>query len=83
MEISRGSRPSLVGPRSRAWLLRDGAAGCIGGQGGNPIPTRALSKPIGVAGWETKIVDKLPKDLQGSLPTVEEIEAELRREEER
>lgn len=43
---------------------------------------RDLRKPIGVAGWETKIVGKLPKDLQGSLPTVEEIEAELRREDE-
>ncbi|MBI4529538.1 MAG: hypothetical protein HY695_37550 [Deltaproteobacteria bacterium] len=32
---------------------------------------------IGVAGWETKLVKKLPKELKGSLPTVEEIEAEL------
>jgi predicted nuclease of restriction endonuclease-like (RecB) superfamily len=38
---------------------------------------RDLKKPIGVAGWETKLVDKLPKALKGSLPTVEEIEAEL------
>jgi len=38
---------------------------------------RDLKKPIGVAGWETKIVEKLPADLKGSLPTVEEIEAEL------
>ncbi len=38
---------------------------------------RDLSKPIGVAAWETKIVDKLPVELEGSLPTVEEIEAEL------
>lgn len=30
-----------------------------------------------VAGWETKLVEKLPKALKGSLPTVEEIEAEL------
>jgi predicted nuclease of restriction endonuclease-like (RecB) superfamily len=36
-----------------------------------------LNKPIGVAGWETKLVEKLPKELKGSLPTVEEIEAEL------
>ncbi len=42
---------------------------------------RDLKKPIGVAGWETKIVEKLPKDLQGSLPTVQELEAELSREE--
>ncbi len=39
---------------------------------------RDLRKPIGVAGWETKIVEKLPENLKGSLPTVEEIEAELR-----
>ncbi len=38
---------------------------------------RDLKKPIGVAGWETKIVEKLPENLKGSLPTVEEIEAEL------
>lgn len=38
---------------------------------------RHLKRPIGVAGWETKLVEKLPKALKGSLPTVEEIEAEL------
>jgi len=38
---------------------------------------RDLKKPIGVAHWETRLVEKLPKDLKGSLPTVEEIEAEL------
>lgn len=38
---------------------------------------RDLTKPIGVAEWETKIVEKLPANLRGSLPTVEEIKAEL------
>jgi predicted nuclease of restriction endonuclease-like (RecB) superfamily len=38
---------------------------------------RDLKKPIGVAGWETKLVEKLPKALAGSLPTVEQIEAEV------
>lgn len=38
---------------------------------------RDLNKPIGVAEWETRMVEKLPDDLKGSLPTVEEIEAEL------
>lgn len=38
---------------------------------------RHLKRPIGVAEWETEIVKKLPADLKGSLPTVEEIEAEL------
>jgi hypothetical protein len=38
---------------------------------------RDVRKPIGVAGWETTLVDQLPKELRGSLPTVEEIEAEL------
>lgn len=42
---------------------------------------RDLKKPIGVAGWETKIVEKLPENLKGSLPTVQELEAELSREE--
>jgi hypothetical protein len=38
---------------------------------------RHLKRPIGVAEWETKLVERLPKALKGSLPTVEEIEAEL------
>jgi predicted nuclease of restriction endonuclease-like (RecB) superfamily len=38
---------------------------------------RDLKKPIGVAQWQTKLVESLPKNLKGSLPTVEEIEAEL------
>jgi predicted nuclease of restriction endonuclease-like (RecB) superfamily len=38
---------------------------------------RDLKKPIGVAHWQTKLVESLPKNLKGSLPTVAEIEAEL------
>lgn len=38
---------------------------------------RDMAKPIGVAEWETQIVEKLPEELKGSLPTEEEIEAEL------
>jgi predicted nuclease of restriction endonuclease-like (RecB) superfamily len=38
---------------------------------------RHLKRPIGVAEWETQLVDNLPDDLKASLPTVEEIEAEL------
>jgi predicted nuclease of restriction endonuclease-like (RecB) superfamily len=38
---------------------------------------RDVKKPISVAEWETQIVEKLPEELKGSLPTVEEIEAEL------
>ena len=38
---------------------------------------RDLKKPIGVSHWETRLVEKLPANLKGSLPTVEEIEAEL------
>ncbi|WP_318258810.1 DUF1016 domain-containing protein [Geobacter anodireducens] len=41
---------------------------------------RDLRKPIGVAEWETRIVAALPEELKGSLPTVEEIEAELGQE---
>ena len=40
---------------------------------------RDLKKPIGVAEWETRIVEALQEELRGSLPTVEEIEAELGR----
>ena len=38
---------------------------------------RDLKKPIGVAQWQTKLVESLPRNLKGSLPTVAEIEAEL------
>ena len=38
---------------------------------------RGFEKPMGVAQWETTLVDSLPDDLKGSLPTVEEIETEL------
>ena len=38
---------------------------------------RGMSKPIGVADWETQLVTELPVNLRGTLPTVDEIEAEL------
>jgi predicted nuclease of restriction endonuclease-like (RecB) superfamily len=38
---------------------------------------RGFDRPIGVAEWETRITKSLPRELKGSLPTVEEIEAEL------
>lgn len=38
---------------------------------------RDLNKPIGVAEWETQITRALPKELASSLPTIEQIEAEL------
>ncbi len=38
---------------------------------------RGLNKPIGVADWETQLVETLPEDLRSSLPTVEQLEAEL------
>lgn len=39
---------------------------------------RDINKPIGVSGYETKIVESLPKKLKGSLPSIEEIEAEFK-----
>src|SRR5690606_12079578 len=39
---------------------------------------RDSKKPIGIA--EYHIIDKLPKDIKGELPSVEEIEAEMERE---
>lgn len=41
---------------------------------------RGLESPIGVAEWKTRLTETLPKELEGVLPTVEEIEAELKRE---
>lgn len=38
---------------------------------------RHLKRPVGVAAWETELLEKLPKELEGSLPTIEQIEAEL------
>lgn len=37
---------------------------------------RDLKKPIGVAQWKTKLVDSLPKNLRGALPSVEQLERE-------
>lgn len=38
---------------------------------------RDIAKPIGVAEWQTKLVHSLPEPLKSSLPSIEEIEAEL------
>lgn len=38
---------------------------------------RDVRKPIGVAEWQTRLVESLPKKLQGSLPTIADIEREL------
>jgi len=41
---------------------------------------RGLDQPIAVAAWQTRLTESLPEDLRGSLPTIEEIEAELANE---
>ena len=38
---------------------------------------RDLAKPVGVARYVTKLVESLPKELAGVLPSVQQIEAEL------
>lgn len=38
---------------------------------------RGLDQSIAVAAWQTQLTDTLPENLLGSLPTIEEIEAEL------
>ncbi len=38
---------------------------------------RNFNRPIGIAEFELKLGEKLPEDLKASLPTIEEIEAEL------
>ncbi len=40
---------------------------------------RDMAKPIGVAGWETRLVESLPQELEGALPTVEMVEEEIER----
>ena len=42
---------------------------------------RDIDKPIGVAEWKTKLVQSLPESLKGSLPSIEELEAEFETEE--
>jgi hypothetical protein len=39
---------------------------------------RGFNSPMGVADWETELTEKLPEDLMGILPSIEEIEAELK-----
>jgi predicted nuclease of restriction endonuclease-like (RecB) superfamily len=41
---------------------------------------RGLDQSIAVAAWQTQLTETLPDDLRGSLPTIEEIEAELANE---
>ena len=38
---------------------------------------RDLKRPIGVAEWETQVASRLPKELEGILPSIEELESEL------
>ena len=38
---------------------------------------RGFGKPMGVADWQAQLTEKLPAELKSSLPSVEEIEAEL------
>jgi predicted nuclease of restriction endonuclease-like (RecB) superfamily len=38
---------------------------------------RDVRKPIGVAEWQARLVESLPKELKAKLPTVKEIETEL------
>jgi hypothetical protein len=43
---------------------------------------RDLDKPIGVARWAPRLVESLSKDLEGSLPTIAQLEAALAGDEE-
>jgi len=42
---------------------------------------RDINKPIGIASYTTKLVESLPKEFKGKLPSIEEIEAELEKTE--
>jgi predicted nuclease of restriction endonuclease-like (RecB) superfamily len=39
---------------------------------------RDITKPVGVSSYVTKLTESLPKELRGSLPTVADLEAELK-----
>lgn len=41
---------------------------------------RGLDQSIAVAAWQTQLTESLPEELRSSLPTIEEIEAELANE---
>ena len=41
---------------------------------------RGLDQSIAVAAWQTQLTESLPESLRSSLPTIEEIEAELANE---
>jgi len=42
---------------------------------------RDLAKPISVANWASHLAESLPEELEGSLPTIAQLEAELRERE--
>ena len=39
---------------------------------------RDIKKPIGISSYTTQLVESLPKEFKGKLPSIEEIEAELK-----
>lgn len=41
---------------------------------------RGLNQSIAVAAWQTQLTESLPEELRGSLPSIEELEAELARD---
>jgi hypothetical protein len=44
---------------------------------------RDIAKPVGVSNYVTRLVETLPADLKSNLPTVAELEAELKAIEDR
>jgi len=41
---------------------------------------KGMNTPIGIASYEIELISKLPKELKSSLPTIQEIEAELEKQ---
>src|SRR5207248_8906889 len=39
---------------------------------------RDIAKPVGISSYVTRLVESLPADLQSSLPSVAELEAQLK-----
>jgi predicted nuclease of restriction endonuclease-like (RecB) superfamily len=58
-------------PAARAWYIQ----ATLDNGWGRDDALKDMAKPMGVAEWQTKLVESLPEDFKGSLPTIEELEA--------
>jgi hypothetical protein len=52
---------------------------CSGERQNQEYALRDLAKPVGISSYVTKLVESLPKEFRGSLPSPKELEAELKK----